>query len=60
MINQLDNILLAMAMVALGVTTHIGQLKRAGLRPILLGLILFIWLIVGGGAINLLVEHLMA
>ncbi|HBH66843.1 MAG TPA: YeiH family putative sulfate export transporter, partial [Erwinia persicina] len=60
MINQLDNLLLAMAMAALGLTTHFSQLKRAGLRPILLGLILFIWLIVGGGAINLLVAHLMA
>ncbi|MBD8213697.1 YeiH family putative sulfate export transporter [Erwinia persicina] len=59
-INQLDNFLLAMAMAALGVTTQIGQLKHAGLRPILLGLILFVWLIVGGGAINLLVAHLMA
>lgn len=60
MINQLDNLLLAMAMAALGLTTHFSQLKRAGLRPILLGMILFIWLIIGGGAINLLVAHLMA
>lgn len=59
-INQLDNVLLAMAMAALGVTTQVSQLKRAGMRPILLGLTLFIWLIVGGGAINLLVQHLMA
>ncbi|MCS3607660.1 YeiH family putative sulfate export transporter [Erwinia rhapontici] len=59
-INQLDNVFLAMAMAALGVTTQVSQLKRAGMRPILLGLTLFIWLIVGGGAINLLVQHLMA
>lgn len=59
-INQLDNVFLAMAMAALGVTTHVSQLKRAGVRPILLGLTLFIWLILGGGAINLLVQHLMA
>lgn len=58
-LNQLDNLLLAMAMAALGVTTRLDQLKRAGLRPLLLGLMLFIWLIVGGGAINLLVNHLM-
>jgi len=56
-INQLDNVLLAMAMAALGLTTHISQLKRAGLRPLLLGLMLFIWLIVGGGAINLTIHH---
>lgn len=58
-INQLDNVLLAMAMAALGLTTHISQLKRAGLRPLLLGLMLFIWLIVGGGAVNLAVHHLL-
>ena len=46
-----------MAMAALGLTTHISQLKRAGLRPLLLGLMLFIWLIVGGGAINLAIHH---
>lgn len=56
-INLLDNVLLAMAMAALGLTTHISQLKRAGLRPLLLGLMLFIWLIVGGGAINLTIHH---
>ena len=59
-INQLDNVMLAMAMAALGVTTRFDHLKRAGLRPLLLGLLLFIWLIVGGGAINLLTDHLMA
>ena len=58
-INQLDNVLLAMAMAALGLTTHISQLKKAGLRPLLLGLMLFIWLIVGGGAINLTIHHLL-
>ncbi|MBP2167547.1 putative integral membrane protein (TIGR00698 family) [Erwinia toletana] len=58
-INQLDNLLLAMAMAALGLTTHISALKRAGVKPLLMALLLFIWLIVGGGAINLLVQHLM-
>lgn len=52
-INQLDNILLAMAMAALGLTTHISQLKNAGARPLVLGLLLFMWLILGGGLINL-------
>lgn len=58
-INQLDNVLLAMAMAALGLTTQINQLKQAGLRPLLLGLLLFIWLITGGGAINLTVHALL-
>lgn len=58
-INQLDTVLLAMAMAALGLTTHISALKRAGVKPLLLALLLFIWLIIGGGAINLGVQHLM-
>nr|WP_042958785.1 YeiH family putative sulfate export transporter [Erwinia tasmaniensis] len=59
-ITQLDNLLLATAMAALGLTTRIDALKRAGFKPLLLGLFLFIWLMVGGGAINLLVQHLLA
>jgi uncharacterized integral membrane protein (TIGR00698 family) len=56
----IDTVLLAMAMAALGLTTHISALKQAGSKPLLMALVLFIWLIVGGGAINLLVQHLMA
>lgn len=56
----LDTFLLAMAMAALGLTTHISALKKAGMRPLLLALVLFIWLIFGGAAINLAVHHLMA
>lgn len=58
-INQVDTVFLAMAMAALGVTTHLSQIKRAGIRPMLMALILFIWLIFGGGAINLGVNHLL-
>ena len=49
-----------MAMAALGVTTHVSALKKAGSKPLLMALVLFIWLIVGGGAINLAVHSLMA
>jgi uncharacterized integral membrane protein (TIGR00698 family) len=56
----IDTVLLAMAMAALGLTTHISALKKAGAKPLLMALALFVWLIVGGGAINLLVHHLMA
>jgi uncharacterized membrane protein YadS len=49
-----------MAMAALGLTTHFSALKKAGVRPLLMALVLFIWLIVGGGAINLGIHHLMA
>nr|WP_314419326.1 YeiH family putative sulfate export transporter [uncultured Erwinia sp.] len=59
-VNSLDNVLLAMAMAALGLSTRISQLMKAGTRPFVLGLLLFIWLIIGGGAINLLVHHALA
>lgn len=60
LLNQLDNIVLATAMAALGLTTRLSALKRAGLKPLLLGLALFVWLIVGGGAINLGIQHLLS
>ncbi|MHB1676736.1 MAG: YeiH family protein [Sulfuriferula sp.] len=52
---QIDTLLLAMAMAALGLSTHISALRQAGIKPILLGLVLFVWLIVGGAIINHLV-----
>lgn len=60
MLVTIDTVLLAMAMAALGVTTHVSALKKAGAKPLLMALVLFIWLIVGGGAINLAVHSLMA
>lgn len=60
MLITLDTILLAMAMAALGVTTHVSALKKAGAKPLMMALVLFIWLIVGGGAINLAVHSLLA
>lgn len=60
MLVTLDTVLLAMAMAALGITTHVSALKKAGAKPLLMALVLFIWLIVGGGAINLVVHSLMA
>ncbi|EIY5080475.1 YeiH family protein [Klebsiella quasipneumoniae] len=56
----LDTVLLAMAMAALGVTTHVSALKKAGAKPLLMALMLFVWLIVGGGAINVAIHSLMA
>jgi len=56
----LDTLLLAMAMAALGLTTHVSALKTAGVKPLLLAMMLFVWLVVGGGGINLLVHALMA
>ena len=41
---------ITMAMAALGFETRIEKLKALGIRPFILGLILFVLLIVGGGA----------
>jgi len=60
MLVTLDTLLLAMAMAALGVTTHVSAIRKAGARPLLMALLLFIWLIVGGGVINLAVHYVMA
>lgn len=48
----LDNLLLAMAMGALGLTTHLSAIRRAGSKPMLLATALFAWLLVGGTLIN--------
>ncbi len=57
-INLLDTWLLTMAMAALGLTTRLTDLRRAGLRPLLLALLLFIWLIAGGALMNLGIHRL--
>jgi uncharacterized integral membrane protein (TIGR00698 family) len=54
---NVDTLLLAMAMAALGLTTHLSAIRQAGLKPMLLGCILFAWLIIGGGIINRLLEN---
>lgn len=51
-INDADAILLAMAMAALGLSTHVSSIRAAGLKPLLFAALLFGWLIVGGAAIN--------
>jgi uncharacterized integral membrane protein (TIGR00698 family) len=49
---DLDTGLLAMAMAALGVTTHVSAVRTAGIKPLALAALLFIWLIFGGVVIN--------
>ena len=49
---ELDMVLLAMAMGALGLTTHVSALRTAGVRPLALAAVLFAWLMGGGLAIN--------
>lgn len=48
----LDTWVLAAAMVALGLTTHAGAIRRAGMRPLMLAGVLFAWLLIGGALIN--------
>lgn len=50
---MLDDVLLTMAMFALGLTTHLSAIKQAGVKPLILGAIMFAWLIIGGGVINI-------
>lgn len=49
---NIDSLLLAMAMAGLGLGTHFSAIKQAGFKPMLLGGILFTWLILGGAMIN--------
>lgn len=55
----LDNLLLATAMGALGLTTHASAIRAAGLKPLLLAAVLFVWLVLGGGLINVAVSSLL-
>jgi uncharacterized integral membrane protein (TIGR00698 family) len=56
-LDQLDTLLLAMAMAALGLRTHVGEIRRAGVRPLLLAATLFVFLVVGGYAVNRTITH---
>jgi len=47
-INTLDTFLLTMAMTALGAETSIDKFRKAGAKPFILAMILFVWLIAGG------------
>ncbi len=57
-ITRADTFLLAMAMGALGLSTHFGTLRRAGGKSMLLALLLFLWLVLGGAGVNRLVALL--
>ena len=56
-ITQMDTFLLTMAMTALGMESGIDKFKQAGIKPILLASILFIWLLVGGYFITVSLMH---
>lgn len=56
----IDVILLTMAMAALGLTTHVKALKHAGIKPMLLGAVIFVWLIMFGGLLQLILPKLLS
>ncbi|MRJ02350.1 MAG: YeiH family putative sulfate export transporter [Epsilonproteobacteria bacterium] len=47
-INEFDTFLLTMAMTALGMETSVEKFKQAGMKPVMLALLMAIWLMVGG------------
>jgi uncharacterized integral membrane protein (TIGR00698 family) len=51
-----DTFLLTMAMTALGVETHTGRMKVAGSKPFILGFLLFLWLIIGGYGVSIMLS----
>jgi len=53
-----DNILLTIAMVALGLRTHVGAIRQAGIKPLLLAGCLFLFLTLGGFATNVGIAQL--
>jgi uncharacterized integral membrane protein (TIGR00698 family) len=55
-INSIDTFLLTMAMTALGMETHVSKFKQAGLKPLFLALLLFIWLLVGGYLLTIVIS----
>lgn len=58
-VNTLDTFALTMAMTALGIETHLSQVRRAGPRALATGLVLYLWLTVGGLAITWGAQRLM-
>ena len=57
---QIDTVLLTLAMAALGWGSSVRLMRQAGIRPLLLGAVLFAFLLVGGYGINRLVTALLA
>ncbi|WP_425504475.1 YeiH family protein [Pseudoxanthomonas mexicana] len=56
---EVDTMLLSVAMAALGLRTHVGAIRQAGVRPLLLAAVLFVFLIGGGYGINRTVTRLL-
>lgn len=57
-IEAFDTLVLATAMAALGIATRLSAIRAAGAKPLVLAGVLFGWLVVAGGFINLGVTKL--
>lgn len=57
---QIDDIFLMMAMAALGLTTRMKAMRQAGVRPLLLGLGVLIWLMVVGFFVNIAMQTIVS
>ena len=57
---DIDTVMLAMAMAALGLSTHVSAIRQAGTKPLALAALLFAWLVGGGLAINAFVSAWLA
>lgn len=55
---KVDEVLLVLAMTALGLDTRWQAVKRAGAKPLVLGASLMLWLVIGGALINYAVIQL--
>jgi uncharacterized integral membrane protein (TIGR00698 family) len=60
LIAQVDIFVLAMAMAALGLRTHVSAVRRAGIKPLILAALLFCFLSVGGYAVNTVLTRWMS
>lgn len=58
-VTDIDTVLLAMAMAGLGLTTHVSAIRKAGVKPLALAAVLFVWLVCGGFAINAGITYLL-
>ena len=47
-VTQFDTLLLSMAMAAIGIETSFSKIKQAGLKPLYLAGILFLWMVISG------------
>lgn len=59
-LKDVDTFFLTMAMTALGVETSFSKFKKAGPKPFILALILFVWLLGGGFALSKFIPSLFA